>query len=162
MISLIVAMDKNGLIGKENNLPWNLSADLAYFKKVTIGHTIIMGRKTYQSIGQPLPGRQNVVITRDPDFVAEGCTICHSIEDALKYGKNEEVFIIGGANIYTEFFPYADRLYTTMIDDSFDGDTYFPQIDFNLWSISWEEKGIKDEKNPYDYRFLVYDRKVIN
>jgi dihydrofolate reductase len=160
MISIILAMDKNKLIGSKNGLPWRLPADLAYFKKITIGHTIIMGRKTYESIGRPLPGRRNVILTRDYSFVAEGCIICNTLDDALKFGHNEEVFVIGGAEIYSQFLPYARKLYITKIDEAFEGDTYFDEIDFRKWRLVSKQAGTKDEKNPYTYYFLVYERDI--
>jgi dihydrofolate reductase len=157
MISMIVAMDKNRTIGINNRLPWRLPADLAYFKRVTLGHTVIMGRKTYESIGKPLPGRTNIVLTRDKDYVAEGCTVCHSVDKVLKIKHNGDVFVIGGANIYNEFFNYADKLYVTLIDEEFAGDTFFNNIS-NEWKLISQEAGVKDEKNLYNYNFLVYER----
>lgn len=159
MISIIAAVGRNYVIGKDNKIPWYIPADFAYFKSKTMGHTIIMGRKTYQSIGKPLPGRKNVIITKDNEFKAEGCEICHSIEETLKYKEQEEIFIIGGANIYKEFFNLADKLYITLIDKDFEGDTYFPTIDNEVWNLVSKTKGIKDEKNPYDYYFCEYVRK---
>jgi len=160
MISLILAMDKNNLIGNKNGLPWKLPADLAYFKKITMGHTVIMGRKTYESIGRPLPGRRNVVLTRDSGFTAEGCIICNKLNDALKYGDDEEAFVIGGAEIYSQFLPYARKLYITKIEEAFEGDTYFNEIDFREWRLVSKQEGTRDEKNPYTYRFLVYERDI--
>ena len=114
MISFLVAMDQNGLIGRDNDLPWRLPADLAYFKKLTTGHTIIMGRKTYESIGRPLPERKNIVITRDAHYQAQGCVIVCSVAEALAHVKEEDnVFVIGGAEIFKAFYPYAERLYIT-------------------------------------------------
>ena len=158
MISLIVAMDKNHVIGKDNKIPWSLPADLAYFKKVTMGNTVIMGRKTFESIGRPLPGRQNVVITRNNNYTAEGCIIYNSIEDALETAGSKDVFIIGGANIYREFLPYANRLYITLIEECFLGDTYFPEINYKEWKLTSKTKGERDDKNPYNYYFLTYER----
>lgn len=161
MISLLVALDKNRLIGRNNDLPWRLPADLAYFKRVTMGHTIIMGRKTYDSIGKPLPGRHNVIMTRNKDFHVEGCTVIHTVDDilAMKESSNEELFVIGGAEIFEMVLPFTDRLYLTEIDEEFEGDTYFPTINEEEWQIVSKEKGIKDEKNPYDYFFVVYEKK---
>lgn len=161
MLSFIVAMDKNRLIGRDNDLPWRLPADLAYFKKVTINHPIIMGRKTFDSIGKPLPKRENIVVTRDPNFAHEGCTVLHSIDEVRAFAKarEEEVFCIGGAHIFEQTYPYADKLYITLIEEEFEGDTYFPEINKADWQLISKEKGIKDEKNPYDYYFLVYERK---
>jgi len=160
MISLLVAMDKNQLIGKDNDLPWRLPADLAYFKKVTMGHPIIMGRKTYDSIGRPLPGRENIIVTRDTSYKAEGCKVIHSIEEIVKMNQqtDQELFVIGGAEIFKEILPHSDRLYITEINEEFEGDTYFPAFNKTEWTVISEEKGIKDEKNPYDYTFLVYER----
>lgn len=162
MISFIVAMDKNRVIGNENKLPWHLPADLKFFKHVTMGHSIIMGRKTYDSIGSPLPGRENVIISRKKDYKAEGCKIIHSISDIVKMESEteKELFVIGGAEIFSETFQIADRLYLTLIDEEFSGDTFFPPFDKNEWELISKDKGIKDEKNPYDYYFCVYDRKI--
>nr|WP_209125037.1 dihydrofolate reductase [Alkalihalobacillus sp. BA299] len=161
MISFLVAMDKNRVIGKDNDLPWRLPADLAYFKKVTMGHPIVMGRKTYESIGRPLPGRENIIITRNQNYSAEGCTVLHSLDDVKKVidDSTKEVFIIGGAEIFKEAFPIADKLYITHIDEAFEGDTYFPAFSDQEWKEVSREKGVKDEKNPYDYYFSVYERK---
>jgi dihydrofolate reductase len=161
MISHIVAMDQNRVIGKENRLPWHLPADLAYFKKVTMGHAIIMGRKTFESIGRPLPGRENVIITRNQSFQAKGCTVIHSIEEVRQFAAkhNDEVFVIGGAELFRATFPFAERLYVTKIEASFSGDTFYPAFDESEWQLVSYTKGIKDEKNPYDYTFIVYERK---
>lgn len=160
MISLLVAMDKNQLIGKDNDLPWRLPADLAYFKRVTMGHPIIMGRKTYDSIGRPLPGRENIIVTRDTSYKAEGCKVIHSIEEIVKMNQqtDQELFVIGGAEIFKEILPHSDRLYITEINEGFDGDTYFPTFDKAKWKVISKEQGIKNEKNPYDYTFLVYEK----
>ncbi|WP_026562615.1 dihydrofolate reductase [Bacillus sp. J37] len=160
MISLIVAMDKHRLIGRDNQLPWHLPQDLAYFKKVTMNHKIIMGRKTFESIGRPLPGRENIIITRDSTYSQEGCTILHSIDEILKLSSrsNEELFVIGGAEIFKEILSVSDRLYITEIDDVFEGDTYFPDRKETEWKKISIEKGTKDEKNPYDFEFVVYEK----
>lgn len=154
-------MDNNRVIGKNNDLPWSLPADLAYFKKVTMGHPIVMGRKTYESIGRPLPGRENIIITRNREYSVDGCTVLHSLEDVKQVvdANDKETFIIGGAEIFKEAFPIADKLYITHIDEEFDGDTYFPAFPDSEWKEVSREKGIKDEKNPYDYYFTVYERK---
>jgi dihydrofolate reductase len=159
MISLILAMDKNRLIGKNNDLPWHLPADLKYFKEVTSGHTVIMGRKTFESIGKPLPNRTNVILTTRADFQPEGCLVFHSVEQALSaIDKEEEAFVIGGAEIYKQFIPLADKIYITVIDHPFEGDAYFPDLDESEWRMVKAEQGIKDEKNPYDYFFTVWER----
>lgn len=161
MISFIVAMDKNHIIGKDNQLPWHLPADLAFFKRVTMSHPIIMGRKTHESIGRALPGRENIILTRDPSYTADGCFIIHSVDEikAIEQTKNEELFVIGGAEIFKETFKIADRLYITLIDEEFEGDTYFPDFDHKDWTVVSKEKGLKDEKNPYNYYFVIYDKK---
>lgn len=153
-------MDENRVIGLENQLPWRLPEDLKFFKRITMGHPIVMGRKTYESIGKPLPGRENIVITRDLNFLPAGCTIMHSIEELLDFSrtKDEEIFVIGGAEIFKEIFHYADKLYLTLIHEQFKGDTYFPVFNLDQWQLESREKGLKDEKNPYDYEFLIYKR----
>jgi len=158
MISIIVATDKNNLIGKDNDLPWRIPADLAYFKKVTLGSTIVMGRKTYESIGKPLPKRRNIILSRQ-EFHADGCETLHSIEEVERFNVDgEELFIIGGAHIFKETLPIADFLYLTYIDEEFEGDTYFPEVNEQDWELVSSEKGIKDEKNPYDYYFKKFKR----
>ncbi|WP_404346547.1 dihydrofolate reductase [Sutcliffiella horikoshii] len=158
MISIIVATDKNNLIGKDNDLPWRIPADLAYFKKVTLGSTIVMGRKTYESIGKPLPKRRNIILSRQ-EFHADGCETLHSIEEVERLNVDgEELFIIGGAHIFKETLSIADFLYLTYIDEEFEGDTYFPEVNEQDWELVSSEKGIKDEKNPYDYYFKKYKR----
>ncbi|MGX9292938.1 type 3 dihydrofolate reductase [Bacillus sp. A015] len=160
MISMIVATGKDRVIGQDNQMPWHLPADLAYFKKVTGGRTIVMGRKTFESIGRALPNRRNIVLTTSPSFQREGCEVVHSIADILTIGKNEkELFVIGGSKLYEEMMPYADRLYITHIHHAFEGDRYFPHYNEDEWTIVSREKGHRDEKNPYNYEFVVYDRK---
>lgn len=155
MISLIVAMDKNRLIGNNNQLPWHLPADLKHFKEITTGHPIIMGRKTYESIGKPLPNRKNIIITRQPDFNAQGCIVANSIEDAVKKAGNpEEIFIIGGTEIFKQSLDLADKIYLTEIHHSFDGDTYFPNLD-NKWKETERVTFNPDEKNLYPYSFVT-------
>lgn len=160
MISIVVAMDKNRVIGKNNQLPWHLPADLAFFKKVTMGKAIVMGRKTHESIGRPLPGRENIILTKNRDYQAEGCTIIHSVDDVFDLEKTEngEVCVIGGAEIFKEVLACSDRLYITEIDHEFDGDTFFPPIKESDWTLVSKEQGPKDEKNPYDYYFAIYER----
>lgn len=161
MISFIVAMDRNRVIGRDNQLPWHLPEDLKFFKRTTMGHTIAMGRKTHESIGRVLPGRENIVITRRPGYQSEGCTIFTSVEDFAVYSREQknEIFVIGGAEIFKETFPYADRLYITYIDEVFEGDTYFPEFPLKEWELVSCQQGIKDEKNPYDYEFRIYQRR---
>jgi len=162
ILSAIVAVAKNNVIGKDNDIPWYLPADLKYFKKITTGHHIIMGRKCYESIGRPLPKRTNVVVTRNPFFIATGCLITHNIAEAVDLAKaNEEteVFIIGGGQIYEIAMPYIDRLYLTEVEVTVDGDIFFPEIDTDLWELTSEEKHSADEKNEYDYTFKILERK---
>lgn len=161
MISLLVAMDQKRTIGKNNDLPWHLPADLAYFKRVTMGHPIVMGRKTHESIGRALPGRPNIIITRDKNYSAQGCRVIHSIEEikGIEEKMEDEIFVIGGAQIFKETVQFADLLYITLIEKTFEGDTFFPEINKAEWELVLKEKGIKDERNPYDYFFLIYKRK---
>jgi dihydrofolate reductase len=161
MISLLYAMDKNRLIGSNNQLPWHLPQDLAYFKRITMDHKIVMGRKTFDSIGRPLPGRENIIITRDQQFSCDGCKVLHSIDEFLEMARkvDEEIFVIGGAEIFKELLPYSDRLYVTHIHHEFEGDTFFPETNDTEWEIISNEPGIKNEKNPYDFDFVVYERK---
>lgn len=162
MISLIVAMDKNRLIGKNNDLPWHLPADLKYFKEVTTGHKIIMGRKTFESIGKPLPGRENIILTSNPSYSVEGCTVYHSIEQCLDRIHSDQVaqfFVIGGSVVFQEFLPYVSRLYITEIEGEFDGDTYFPPLRKEEWVLKSVKEGVVDDKSRYPHRFAVYERK---
>jgi len=158
-ISIVAAMSSNRVIGYRNALPWHLPADLKHFKSVTMGKPMIMGRKTWVSIGRPLPGRRSLVITRDPLFRAEGCDIAHSLDAALKLAEPAgEVVVIGGAQLFQEALPRADRLYLTIIDHLFQGDVYFPPVDATLWREVSREEHLSDPSNLYHYRFLVYER----
>ncbi|HRQ29392.1 MAG TPA: dihydrofolate reductase [Saprospiraceae bacterium] len=161
IISAIVAVSKNNVIGKDNKMPWHLPADLAYFKKTTLGHPVILGRKNFDSIGKPLPGRTNIIVTRDRSFACTNCTVVHSLEEALLYGfqnKEDEVFIIGGGTIYEQSMDLWDKLYLTEIDTEMDGDVFFPEIDKTKWEqISAVEKEA-DEKNAYNLIFKVFSR----
>lgn len=158
-VSMIVAMARGRIIGKDNKLPWRLPADLAFFKKTTMGHPVIMGRKTYESIGKPLPGRKNIILTRDPAFSAEGCETAHTSEEALRLAGADRPFVIGGSEVYALFFPLADTLYVTEIDESFDGDATFPPIDPNEWEMAASIPGKVDEKNKHPHTFVTYVRK---
>ena len=158
-LSLIVAMDENRLIGSNNNLPWQLPADLAFFKRTTMGKPIIMGRKTFVSIGRPLPGRRNIVITRDTGFNAEGCEIANGIQTALALCSDvEEVMLIGGASLYRQTIDQATQLYITRIHHSFEGDTWFPEFDVNVWKQASREDHEADHGNPYAYSFVKFVR----
>jgi dihydrofolate reductase len=161
ILSMIVAHADNRIIGKDNDMPWHLPADLAYFKKTTLGKPIIMGRKTYESIGRPLPGRQNIVISRDENYQADGVDSASSVEQALvEAGDVEEVMVIGGGAIYQHCLPAAQRLYITHIDAKIDGDTQFPAYDTVVqWQKVSSEKYTADEKNTFNLDFCLYDRK---
>jgi dihydrofolate reductase len=158
-LSLIWAMGHNQVIGIDNKMPWHLPAELAYFRKVTTGHPIIMGRRTFESINsKPLPRRTNIILTRDQAFTAEGVVVLHSVEQVLQQYGDSGAFVIGGTQIYEQFLPVAEHLYITMIDQEFEGDTFFPEIKWTEWRLVNEELGVRDEKNPYSYSFKVFDR----
>jgi dihydrofolate reductase len=161
MLSFIVAMDSKSAIGKNNELPWHLPADLAFFKQVTMGKPIVMGRKTHESIGKALPGRENIVLTRDEQYKSKDCFIIHSPSEItdIENRLDDELFVIGGAEIFKEMFPLADRLFITRIEGDFGGDTFFPSFNQEEWDLVSKEKGHRDDKNPYDYYFMIYDRK---
>jgi dihydrofolate reductase len=160
MISLIYASDEQGLIGRDNDLPWRLPADLRHFKRTTMGKPLIMGRKTHESIGRPLPGRLNIVVTRQVDYTAPGCTVVHSIDAAREAAADaEEVMVIGGADIYRLFLPVADRLYHTEVHETFDGDVFFPDVDRSAWVEVSRDAHPADDRNPYAYTFVVLDRR---
>ncbi|CAC9594979.1 Dihydrofolate reductase (EC 1.5.1.3) [uncultured Gammaproteobacteria bacterium] len=159
-LSIIVAMDDNQLIGKDNALPWHLPADLGYFKETTTGKTVLMGRKTYESIGFPLPNRRNVIVSRNADFTAKGCEVVSSITAALELAKHDdEVMIMGGASFYEQMLPSVDRLYITQIEGSYEGDAHFPTFDRSDFSESFRESHQPDDKNPHTYYFTILDRK---
>ena len=154
-ISLIFAASENNVIGKNNQLPWHLPADLKFFKNTTTGHHIIMGRKTYESVGKPLPNRTNVIITRDTNYQADGCVVVKSMEEALNVAKNDvEIFITGGGEIFKQAIPVANKIYFTKIHHSFEGDSYAPQIDPLIWKEIKREDHMPDEKNKYAYSFI--------
>ena len=159
-LSIIVAMDDNQLIGKDNALPWHLPADLAYFKKVTTGKTVLMGRKTHESIGRPLPNRRNVIISRNATFTAEGCEVVGSIDAALALAKDDnEVMIMGGASFYEQMLPHIDRLYITQIEGGYEGDAHFPNFNREAFLEVSRESHTPDENNPHTYHFTVLDRR---
>lgn len=162
IISTIVAVAHNNVIGRDNDIPWYLPADLKYFKKITTGHHIIMGRKCFQSIGRPLPKRTNVILTRDPFFVATNCLVTNSIDEALRLAEENgetEAFIIGGGQIYEMTQHYWDRVYLTEVDLKVDGDIYFPALKKDDWNLISEEAHKADEKNEHDYIFKTYEKK---
>lgn len=163
MISLIVATAQNGAIGKDNQLLWHISDDLKRFKALTSGHTIVMGKNTYDSLPfKPLPKRENIVITRNKDLQLQGCKMAHSIEEILIStcaNSSEEVFVIGGESIYKQFLPYAHRIYLTLVHKAFEGDAFFPKIENETWNISEQSEIFHDEASALNYQFITYDRK---
>ena len=159
ILSMIVAHANNRVIGKNNDMPWHLPADLAYFKKTTLGKPIIMGRKTFQSIGRPLPGRKNIVISRDEAYQVEGVEVVNSVDAALALvGDSAEVMVIGGGAIYQHCLAAAQRLYITHINADIAGDTYFPEYDLTVWKKVASEIRPSDEKNQYPLDFSVYEK----
>ena len=159
MVSIIVATEKNNGIGNQNALLWHLPNDLKRFKAITSGHPIIMGRKTFDSIGRPLPNRTNIIITKNKDLNIDGCVIVHTLQDAILACEGKDVFIIGGGSIYEQAMEMADMIYLTMVDVSLEADTHFPKIDDNVWEIVHSESHSKDEKHQYDYQFIDLKRK---
>lgn len=159
-VSIIVAVSRNLVIGKDNQLIWKLSADLKRFKALTTGHTIIMGRKTFDSIGKPLPDRTSIVITRQKDYKIEGCVVVNSLEEALeKSSDQEEVFVIGGGAIYKEALAKANKVYYTKVHKNFEGDTFFPVLNLKEWESVNRVDCLPDEKNEIPYSFIDYKRK---
>lgn len=173
-ISILVAQAKNRVIGRDGDLPWRLSNDLRNFKRLTMGHPIVMGRKTMDSIGRLLPGRQTIILTRDKDYSFDGATVAHSWDNAFQAAEDHErqrieesgndadaaeVFIVGGAEIYTLALPHSDRIYLTDVDVEVDGDTYFPEFDRQGWATNSEESFPADAKNDHPHTFLTLDRK---
>lgn len=150
------------MIGKDNQLPWKMPADLRHFKAITTGNPILMGRKTYESIGRPLPNRTNIIMTRDPNYQANGCIVVSSIDQAISHASKEniaEIFIIGGAEVYKQLLPSVDRIYLTVVHHEFAGDTYFPELDNREWVEVKREDHVKDSENACDYSFLILERK---
>ncbi len=162
ILSMISAVSENRVIGNKNALPWHLPADFKYFKKTTLNKTIVMGLNTFNSIGaKPLPDRKNIILNNDPNYIlAEGCFVAHSIDELLEMTKDEpEVMICGGASVYKQFLPLAQRLYLTYIHQSFEGDTYFPEVNLQEWKEIKRIDNKADEKNKYDYSFVVLEKK---
>lgn len=158
-ISLIVAISANGVIGRQGDLPWRLSADLRRFKQLTMGHHLVMGRKTFESIGRLLPGRTTVIVTRNPGYRVDGAVIANSLDDALRACEgDDQVFIVGGAQIYEAALPRVDRLYVTRVHAEVMGDTRFPDPDLTGWRLVTEERGAADEKNDHPHSFCMYER----
>ncbi len=159
-IAAIVAMSENRVIGRHNQIPWRLPADLRHFKQVTMGKPILMGRKTYESLGRALPGRSNIVITRETHFHAPGCLIVNSIETALEAANySEEVFVIGGAQLYQQMLPRTQRLYLTIVHHVFEGDTYFPELNKHEWREIERTDYKADAENIYSYSFITLEKK---
>ncbi|MDX1666915.1 MAG: type 3 dihydrofolate reductase [Saprospiraceae bacterium] len=160
-VSAIAAMAKNRAIGLDNEIPWYLPADLKYFKRTTLNHHIIMGRKSYEAIGRPLPKRTNVIVTRNPFFVVSNALVVHSVEEALQLARDngeEEAFIIGGGEIYRQSMVYWQRLYLTEVDCEVKGDVFFPELEPDRWRLISSEPHPADEKNEFSYTFKVFER----
>ena len=159
MLSLIVAASDNFAIGKDNQLLWHLPNDLKFFKRTTSGRSIIMGRKTYESLGKALPNRQNIVVSRQADLELFDAKVFSSLEEAIAFCKEEEeVFIIGGAEIYKQSLHLVDKIYITKVHHEFDADAYFPEVDFSAWKVIFEEHHQKDEKHAFPYSFFIYEK----
>ena len=161
-ISCIVAIANNRVIGKDNDIPWYLPADLQYFKKTTLDHCIIMGRNCYHSIGRPLPKRTNIIVTRDPFFISSNCLIARSIPEALQMAHQQgdsEAFIIGGGQIYENTKDLWDKIYLTEVNLNVEGDVFFPELNLDQWILASEEKHYKDSKNNFDYTFKILEKK---
>jgi len=158
----LVAFDENRVIGKNNALIWHIPADLKRFKALTTGHVIIMGRKTFESIGRPLPNRTTVVISRQQDLKIEGVILAHSVEEAILKAKSisrDDIFIVGGAEIYQLSLPLADQILVTQLHDIFEGDAFFPEISPAIWEVAEQERGVTDEQNAYQFSYITYARK---
>ncbi len=159
-ISFVVAMDQQRVIGNHGQLPWSMPADLQHFKKITMGKPIIMGRKTYESIGRPLPGRHNIVLTQNKNLLIDGCTVVNTLGDAINAAtEHDEVMVIGGAQIFADFMPLVSKMYLTLIKHDFDGDTLFPAWDQNDWQEVDRIEHQPDPKNPYPYTFITLVKK---
>ena len=160
-LSLIVAMTENRVIGANNTMPWHLPADLAFFKAKTLGHPVVMGRKTFESLGRPLPGRRNIVVTRNPEYRATGCELATTVEEALQQASAAaEIFVIGGAMLFSAALPWAHRIYLTRIHAILEGDTFFPEIEQREWREVERRGHPLDARNAYDLTFLTLDRQV--
>ncbi|HEY0590801.1 MAG TPA: dihydrofolate reductase [Thermoanaerobaculia bacterium] len=159
-VTLIAAIARNRVIGKDGDLPWRLPADMKHFKRTTVGHPLIMGRRTFESFGRPLPDRTNIVVTRRPHYRPEGAVVAASLDAAMKLARaeDEEIFIGGGEEVFRHFLPTADRMILTWIDEEFEGDTFFPEFDEREWRVVSREDHEPDEKNEYRYSFVVYER----
>lgn len=160
-LNLIAAVARNGVIGRNQQIPWQIPGEQAYFKKVTLGHPIVMGRKTWESLGRALPGRRNIVVSRNSSYVAPGAEVVTNLASALRAVADvPKVFVIGGSQLYAEALPAADRLFLTEIDSDVDGDTFFPAFDRELWHESSREYHAPNGQRPFGYSFVVYERRV--
>lgn len=158
-LAIIVATDEQGLIGRDNDLPWKLSADLQYFRQITMGKPLIMGRTTHESIGRALPGRKNIVVTKNLSYQAEGCCVVNSLDEAMKACEDtDEVMVMGGASLYEQLLPMADKLYLTLVHASLEGDTWFPEWQKLNWQEVSRDDHPSDDKNDYPYSFVVFER----
>jgi len=160
IISFIVAVSQNNVIGKDNKLPWHLPADMKYFKQVTFGHHIIMGRSTYEALGKVLPGRTNIIVTRQHDFDAPGCIIVGDLRSAFDCAREHhetECFVIGGGDVFRQSIVWADKIYLTKVFHNFEGDTFFPDLNKDDWNMISEDRHLPDEKNRYAYAFQVFE-----
>jgi dihydrofolate reductase len=158
MISFVVAMARNRVIGKDNALPWRLKPDLKRFRQITMGHPIVMGRKTYESIGRPLEGRKNIVVSANPNFRADGVIVAKSIDEALASADGGEIMVIGGADVFLQLLPRADRIHLTVIQQSFDGDIYFPELDETAWKETSREDIAPGVDAEFGYSFITLER----
>jgi dihydrofolate reductase len=163
IIALVLAVSENGVIGKDNALPWRLPADLRYFRKVTASYPLIMGRKTFDSVGRPLPGRRNIIITRQANFQIPGCDVVHTLDEAIQLAQSTnapQISIVGGAEIFRQALPLATRIYLTRIHAEFEGDAFFAIPDPEKWKEVSRDDHLADAENPYSYSFIVYERKL--
>ena len=163
MIALVVAISENRVIGKDNQLIWHLPEDLKHFKRLTMGHPMIMGRKTFEAIGKPLPGRTSIIITRQSDFQApQGCVVAGSVEEALKEGLalDEQVLVVGGGEIYRQALPFAEVVYLTLVHETYDGDAFFPDLDAETWDVTEQQEHPADEKHAHPFTFFTFRRKA--
>jgi dihydrofolate reductase len=159
MVSIVVAAGKNNAIGKDNQLIWHLPDDLKFFKKITLGNPIIMGRSTYESVGRPLPGRRNIVLSRNKDLKIDGCEVVHSPEEALQLLKDHEhIMVVGGEAIYKLFMAHTDRIYLTRVDFSPEADSYFPELKTSEWKLIESHFHDRDEKHKYSFHFETWDK----
>ncbi|MBC3542095.1 dihydrofolate reductase [Rufibacter sediminis] len=163
MIALVVAIAENRVIGKDNQLIWHLPKDLQHFKKLTMGHPMVMGRKTFEAIGKPLPGRTSIIVTRQPGYTApEGCLVTSSLEEALQQALtlDETVLVVGGGEIYQQALPLAEVVYLTLVHESFEGDVFFPELEADAWEVAEQEEHLEDERHAYPFTFFTFRRKA--